>query len=334
MKPLVSILIPAYNAEPWIAETLHSAIAQTWERKEIIVVDDGSRDGTAAVARRFESAAVKVVVKENGGAAAARNHALQLAQGDFIQWLDADDLLSPNKLEAQLTALEDPTDRRTLLSCPWGAFSFRKHRAAFRPTALWSDLSPADWLVHKLGGNLHQQTATWLTSRELTTAAGPWDTRLLSDDDGEYFARVLLASRGTRFVPEARVFYRITPASRLSYIGRSQRKVDAMALSMNLHVGYLRSLEDSPRTRAACVRYLQTWYAHFYQDWPARAAELEALAAKLGGQLNPPHLGWKYEWIRRLFGWQAAKEARLRYNETKLSLLRAWDQMMHRLSPE
>lgn len=61
----------------------------------------------------------------------------------------------------------------------------------------------------RVGENLHMQTATWLTSRELALAAGAWDTRLLSDDDGEYFCRVLLASKGTRFVPEARVFYNL-----------------------------------------------------------------------------------------------------------------------------
>ena len=67
MKPLVSILIPAYNAEKWIAETIRSVIAQTWQRKEIIVIDDGSTDRTAEVARRFASKEVTVVSTENQG---------------------------------------------------------------------------------------------------------------------------------------------------------------------------------------------------------------------------------------------------------------------------
>ena len=85
MKPLVSILIPAYNAEEWIADTLQSAIAQTWQRKEIIVVDDGSTDRTAEVARRFASKGVKVVSTTNQGLSAAVNHAYRLCQGDYIQ---------------------------------------------------------------------------------------------------------------------------------------------------------------------------------------------------------------------------------------------------------
>src|SRR5713101_6428833 len=102
VKPLVSILIPAYNAQSWIGETLQSAISQTWDRKEIIVVDDGSKDDTLAIARQFESCGVRVVTQKNQGAAAARNKAFSLSQGDFIQWLDADDLLASDKITKQL----------------------------------------------------------------------------------------------------------------------------------------------------------------------------------------------------------------------------------------
>src|SRR5206468_5993044 len=135
----------------------------------------------------------------------------------------------------------------TLLSATWGRFLYRYYRAEFIPTALWCDLSPTEWLLRKMGQNLHMQTATWLVSRELTEAVGPWNTRLLGDDDGEYFCRVLLASDGTRFVPEARVYYRAAGSSSLSYIGRSDRKLEAQWRSMPLHIGYLRSLEDTPR---------------------------------------------------------------------------------------
>ena len=75
MKPLVSILIPAYNAEPLLAETVRSALAQTWPRKEIIIVDDGSKDNTVTVARQFEKDDVKVVTQPNQGASAARKRA-------------------------------------------------------------------------------------------------------------------------------------------------------------------------------------------------------------------------------------------------------------------
>jgi glycosyltransferase involved in cell wall biosynthesis len=235
MKPLVSILIPAYNAERWIAETVKSAIAQTWPRKEIIIVDDGSTDQTVVIARTFASKDVRVVSKDNQGAAATRNYALSLSQGDYLQWLDADDLLSQEKVTKQMEVAGECQDARTLLSSAWGFFSYRTDRAEFSPTSLWNDLSPVEWLLRKLSEGSHMQTATWLVSRELSDAAGPWDTRLLSDDDGEYFCRVITASNAIRFVPQSKVFYRVTPASRLSYIGQSDKKKDAMLLSMRLH---------------------------------------------------------------------------------------------------
>jgi glycosyltransferase involved in cell wall biosynthesis len=332
MKPLVSILIPAYNAEQWIAETIRSAIGQTWPRKEIIVVDDGSTDQTFAVARQFASKGVAVVTHANQGAASTRNRAFSLSQGEYIQWLDADDLLSPDKIERQMEVASEIGSRRTLLSSGWGSFAFRPETAKFSPTSLWCDLSPVEWLVRKMGENLHMQTATWLTSRELTKAAGAWDTRLFVDDDGEYFCRVLLASDGVRFVPGAKVFYRSTPSTRLSYIGRSDKKKDAQLLSMQLHVKYIRSLEDSGRVRAACLTYLQTWLYCFYPERPDLVAELESLAASLGCKLPAPQLGWKYAWIKPIFGWGPARAAEIMMQQLKASLLRSWDKAMYELS--
>lgn len=331
MQPLVSILIPAYNCQDWIADTLRSAIDQTWPRKEIIVVDDGSKDRTAEVARRFASKEVSVVTTKNQGAAAARNHALGHSQGDYIQWLDADDLLSPDKIERQLAALRESESKRILLSSAWAYFNYRPQRARFVPTSLWHDLSPVDWLSRKMGENLHMQTATWLTSRELAEAAGPWNTRLLSDDDGEYFCRVLLASEGTRFVPEARVFYRVTPSGRLSHVGTSDKKKDALLLSMRLHVQYLTSLEDSPRVRKACLTYLQTWYENVYPERSDLVAEVQSLAAQVHGSVAEPRLRWKYAWMKPLFGWKAAKWAQIALPLFKASLIRRWDKAMYRL---
>src|ERR1035437_5796413 len=144
MKQLVSILIPAYNAGEWLADTLRSAVAQTWERKEIIVVDDGSSDNTLTIARLFESDSVRVYTQKNQGAAATRNQAFHFSKGDYIQWLDADDLLAPTKVERQMSVVEQCQDKRTLVSGAWGSFLYRYYRAKFVPTLLWADLSPAE----------------------------------------------------------------------------------------------------------------------------------------------------------------------------------------------
>ncbi|MEY4385618.1 MAG: hypothetical protein RLY20_901 [Verrucomicrobiota bacterium] len=329
--PLVSILIPAYNAAPFLADTIHSALAQTWPHKEIIVVDDGSADDTLAVARRFESQGVKVVTQKNQGAAATRNALFALSRGDYIQWLDADDLLNPVKVESQACAAVRDGDVRNLYSSGWAYFRFRPHKARFLATALWNDLSPIEWMTRKLELNLHMQTATWLVSRELSLAAGPWNTKLLGDDDGEYFARVMMASRQIRFVPESKVFYRISPASRLSHIGRSAAKMEAQFHSMELNIQYIRSVEDSLRVRAACVTYLQRFLPFFYPEMPAIVKRAEELAVSLGGKLHTPSISWKYWPIQKIFGWTAAKAVSVYYNQCKSWVLRIWDKTMFQL---
>jgi glycosyltransferase involved in cell wall biosynthesis len=313
MLPLVSILIPAYNADRWIADAIQSALNQTWQRKEIIIIDDGSVDQTASVASQFASRGVTVVVQNNQGAASARNHAFSICRGDLIQWLDADDLLAPDKIEKQVSILNNSSSKRTLISSEWARFTYRPKKAHFIPSVLWCDLPPAEWLIRKLQHNLFMQTATWLVSRELSVAAGEWDVRMLSDDDGEYFCRVIRASECVRFCPGSKVFYRNTPTYRLSHIGMSESKKEAMVLSMKLHVQHLRSLNDSDRSRAACVTYLQNWLIYFYPERPDLVRDLQSVAFALGGRLVVPELRWKYSWMIPLFGWSFAKNAQMTF---------------------
>ena len=330
MDHLVSILIPAFNAQPFIADTIKSALAQTWRNKEIVIVDDGSTDQTLPIARQFASNNVCVVTQSNQGAAAARNKAFSLSRGDYVQWLDADDVLAPDKIATQMKALKSCSSKQTLLSGAWGYFLYRIRTTRFSSSPLWCDLTPREWLLRKMEYDVHMQTATWLVSRQLTEAAGPWDTQLASDDDGEYFCRVLRVSDGTRFVPESKTYYRITGPTSLSYIGRSARKIEAQSLSCKLHVEYALSLGENDRTRAACLKYLQKYMLHFYPERPDIVAEMNRIAAALKGRLHPPVLSWKYAWIQKAFGWALAKRARLQYNELKWALLRACDKMVFR----
>lgn len=331
MRPLVSILIPAYNASDWIASTIESALQQTWDNKEIIVVDDGSKDQTLEVAQRFTSRGVKVVTQPNQGASAARNKAFSLAKGDYIQWFDADDLLAPDKIERQMAVVARCNSKRILLSGAWGYFFYRQSKAAFDPTPLWCDLSPAEFLFRKMNQNLHMQPDVWLVSREITEAAGPWDTRLWRDNDGEYFCRVIKASDSIRFVPEARSYYRRAGSGSISFIGLSNRKMESLLISMKLHIEYLRSLEDSPRTRGACVTYINNWVPNFHPQRPDLVDQLRKLAASLGGELKIRGFSWKYAWIEKIFGPELAKKAQIYLPQIKEDLQRTWDRTMFRL---
>lgn len=109
-SPLVSVIIPVYNYGRYLAEAVESVLNQTYQHLEIIVVDDGSTDETAEVARSFADRGVRYCHQVNTGIGPARNIGVELAQGEFLAFLDADDRWPPKKLERQLRAFEsDPT---------------------------------------------------------------------------------------------------------------------------------------------------------------------------------------------------------------------------------
>ena len=328
MEPLVSILIPAYNAEEFLEEAVKSALAQTWRKTEVIIVDDGSTDRTLAVARSFASEKVLVLPREHQGAAAARNHAFAKCQGNYIQWLDADDILAADKIEKQIKALERCASERTLLSSAWARFYYRLDKAKFSPTTLWCDLPPVDCILGQMNDGAFMQTTSWLVSRKLSEAAGRWDSRLLGDDDGEYFNRVVLQSDGVVFVPEARAYWRISGFNSLSYVGFSPEKLAAQLLSVQLRVNHLRTAEDSPRVRLACLNYLQWNLLQFYPDWKEALQKMEELAESCGGSLQTPRVSWKYAWVKALFGWRAAKVSELYLPNCKKALRIRWDKTL------
>src|SRR5439155_9434054 len=204
----------------------------------------------------------------------------------------------------QLRTFEEGLNPKALLSGAWGYFIYRKRKTRFSPTLLWADLTPVEWLITKMANNLHMQTDNWLVSRELTEAAGPWNANLWRDNDGEYFCRVILACDRIKFVPEAKSYYRAAGFKSVSYIGESNKKLESLFLSMKLHMQYLRSLEDSDRTRFACVKYIQTWVPGFYPCRLDLGQELKKIIEELGGQPQEPHLSWKYDWLVKLFGWK------------------------------
>lgn len=324
MQPLVSILIPAYNAQKWIAQTLESCLAQSYKNIEIIVVDDGSRDCTLKAARSFERKNVKVISQPNSGASAARNRAFELAQGEYIQWLDADDLLASNKILEQVNVLLQG-GKKTLLSSSWARFRSSPQNATMSPNSLWKNFLPVEFLLEQMAKNIYMPNFAWLASRELLTAAGPWDTRLTLDDDGEYFFRVILASEQVLFVEKAKGFYRMpSPGNQSCVIGPG--KMRSQLLSMQLQIARLRQREDTARVKTAALQYLQNWYDLFYPEQPDVLAEFKALARDLGGELRTPKLSWKYRWIQKLFGWPAARRTQRFYNRCKGKLLNRWQQ--------
>jgi glycosyltransferase involved in cell wall biosynthesis len=331
MEPLVSILIPAYNAEEWVSEALRSAIAQTWSNREVIVVDDGSTDETLSVARRFESAVVKIVPQTNQGASAARNTALSLCQGDYIQWLDADDLLAPDKIAKQMEVVEKGADPRVLFSSSWSRFFYNIRRARPAENSLWHDLSPREWLIRKLRGDDWIAIESWLTSRQLINEIGAWNTSLSVDDDGEYVCRLVSACKEVKFVRSSMSYVRqLGGESRLSFGMHDADKWEAQLSSVKIQVETILRFNNSPELRQACVGYLQRWLLFWYPERPDLVQQTHELAAKLDGVLERPRLPRKYDLLQKVMGLGRSKRAERAYNSLKWRLIAAFDRELFR----
>lgn len=304
-QPLVSIIIPCYNAEAWVAQALESALAQTWEHKEIILVNDGSRDGSLPVAKRFESRGVQVVDRPNRGASAARNHGLRLARGDFIQYLDADDLISPQKIELQLARLTKAPSG-SLATCRWGRFTHDPRAARFVDTLVFQDFTPLEWLLVHVSDARMMHPAAWLVPRPVAERVGPWDETLSLNDDGEYFARAVRLSSGLAFTPEigASTYYRSLHSGSLS----GRRTPLALASLFKSAEGTAAQLAryDDPRVRPALANFWQRLGYELYPENIEGSRVAFTRAKEFGGSNVAPQLGRRAGMLSNFIGWRLA----------------------------
>jgi glycosyltransferase involved in cell wall biosynthesis len=313
MSQLVSIIIPVYNSEKFLADCIDSAIGQTWANKEIIVIDDGSTDASLKIAQGY--AGVKVISQNNKGASAARNAGLKEAKGNYIQFLDADDLLSPDKIEAQIAYLKGSVTHVAI--CTTVHFNDGENYLNGKANKGWFDAdnaNPVDFLTKLYAGEetmpgyggmitIH----SWLTPRALIEKGGLWNEKLSLDDDGDFFCRAVLASEGIKFSDKGFNYYRKFN-NRLSLSAQKNKKaMESAVLAIDLKLGYMKaSSQDSNISRIFSKHY---WWAGVmaYPQFKSLSAYCIQKAKKLD------YTGEKYVGGRNghalasIAGWKAAR---------------------------
>lgn len=287
----VSIIIPLHNCGNFIEETIYSCLDQTYRNIEIIVVENGSTDNSLEKAKQFESDKLRVITIPEGNASRARNAGLDLATGDLIQFLDADDILSPGKIEHQVILLQKHPEG-FVSSCGWGKFRDDIREAKFVEQPVWRIREPIDWLVRSWNGEGMMVDSGWLVPRSIIEKSGYWNESLTLHDDGEFFCRVLLASHGNIFCDEAKVYYRQTETS-LSRKNRSREAAEsAFKVYSSYHENSLK-FENSVKVRSALAMNYARFLYEYHPEFPDLLDQARAGIKKLGFR-EIPLLGGKF----------------------------------------
>ncbi len=283
MSSLVTVIIPVYNCAAYIAEAVDSALSQDDVATEIIVVNDGSTDNTLDVLARFRDR-IHVIDQKNAGPPAARNAGLAAARGDYIAFLDADDVWIQGKLAAQVRHLDQHADVGTVFTHwhvwtaePDGSFA-RRPEIESRRVSDEIDVANSGWLYNRLLFDCELLTTTVMLRGSMVRQLGGFDLSLFNGDDYDYWLRASRAGKVTKLASVG-ALYRILPnsvsrkprdinfeyevvsraASRYGLVGPDgttttpadlQRRLEALELAH----GYVHFLRGDPRVAYSAFR--------------------------------------------------------------------------------
>lgn len=316
-RATISVLMPCRNAAPYVGKALASVARQDYPNVEVIVVDDGSTDGSDDIVAR--TGGVRLIRQENLGAAAARNTAFAASSGAYVIYFDADDIFGPR----HLSALHEAASRNpgTVAMSQWARFRGTPDRAVWPLRTTYGQASGLDWILHDWSDGLPMtQCGMFLIPRPLIETFGGWDERLTLNDDFEFFCRILPRSAGMRFAPEAKLYYRAGLAGSLSQSG-GRAAYEAALEAVLAGTAHILAVENSPRTRSACANIIRAFDWNYYPAVPDLRARAYARAKSLGGAsavpVGPPY----FQQLRPVLGWRLAR--RVEHVWTWLTALRA-----------
>lgn len=306
--PLVSICIPAYNSVEYIEETINCLLNQTYQNIEIIVVDDGSKDGTEEILKKIDSPKFNYLQQLNSGASSARNKAYSISKGEFIKFLDSDDLINQDCIERQVLKIKDNQD--FIASAKWGRFYIKdKSSLKVEPESVWKDMRGIDWIVESLiehGRNM-MQCGIFLIPRGIIEKAGLWNINLSLIDDFEYMIRVISNCSTIIFCPDALLMYRSELDNNLSG-QKSRRHLESAFNAIDMGTNIILKCRNDNYSRLACANVYQEYAYQFYPDHYDLYEKCLNKINKLGGSNISIGGGKMYKLLAKVVGWKRAKK--------------------------
>jgi glycosyltransferase involved in cell wall biosynthesis len=288
----ISVVIPCFDKGPWIGDTIRSALAQTRPVDEVIVIDDGSTDDSAAIAESF-GPPVKVVRQANQGESVARNRGIELASGDWIAFLDADDVWAPERLERQVEVLQGDgqNDVNCVYTDVW-LFESDERTGEFRRPEYHS---MPDWRVRMLCDWSINPSTTLVRAKALEHVCFPVDVQ--HSEDMIFFIELRERGRFLR-IPELLVGYRRNAGNQS---GGLRHRLE----SVRSRWDWFRRNEDrfSP-TEVESVRAslaAQLSWPHDTALWQTRDTGLVAECRRMMQRIHPDARYWPATFRRRVY---------------------------------
>ena len=308
--PLVSVIVPIHNAADTIVECIESLINQSYRNLEIILCDDRSTDNSySLIKQHFSDPRISWISADGVGACAARNTAFRYSSGDYIQYLDADDLIARNKLELQvhqISACRNPDQTISFSSLvqfqdgspPESGKRWHEKDVAFdKPLQLLCKILSSDQFI-----GIHQ----WLLSRRLAQQTGPWDESLVADQDGEYFARILQQAHTVLSCPEAVVYYRKAVAGQISS-GKHASHFRSRLRAFEKKLQLLEECNERETLQEIVTKQCQSLATSSYPRSINTSRQAIQILHEHRCEFNPSFPTTRLALIARVFGWRFAR---------------------------
>lgn len=261
--PLVSILIPLYNAEQYIEETITRALKQTYPNIELIIVDDHSTDNSLEIAQKHSSDKIHIYTNPNKGGNSARNYAFQMCNGEYIKFMDADDYCTDDMIEKQMERMLADGDKDTLIFSPVKML-YPDGRLFLPPREIDKDYVPGiELLIDIWRGKGWNCPHCHLLHRELFIKSGGWNETVIKNQDGEFFARVAAKASKSLSVKSVFAIWRQTGTGVSSQLSLATQK--SILMTYKVITRLILEYDDCYNNRYDCAKYIGNFV---YNNYP------------------------------------------------------------------
>ena len=309
---LVSILIPCYNSSQFISETLDSVLAQTYTNWECIIVDDNSTDNSVEIVNTYcqkYPEKFKLYTNPRKGACAARNTAFEKSRGDYIQYLDADDLLDKRKIEIQIECAKKKSKEAVLFG-EWYFFKNKISDYQEKKYKLFKQhLSSVSLLLTMWDKNLFLANCSYLYNRCIHPVNG-WDEQLQRVQDGEFFTRLLINNPQCFYTKGAKCYYRIDSCTSITSYP-TYEKIHSAYLAFLSYKNEISKINDSIKIRKLLAKHFSGLIYRHYLRYPEIVKLAQKEIEKLG--VHPQPCGGKnFNLLVKILGFNNALKIKYR----------------------